>query len=182
MRKFEPGLTQAEQRDIAFHYISHTLLSAEPKLQPSWVRIADQHKNSIFFNVGCSCMIKEHDILVCVEFDKNLQTAIASFYNELSCHIDTADAWLEAYDNREKKLGHSNFTRWDDLMIWVSTQWRKIPILWKRFKMSTKLMFTGYAEWQMATIFKNSQHINDLIFALWWAKDMVEREGVEEDS
>lgn len=51
--------------------------------------------------------------------------------------------------------------------------------LWRRFKIACKVLFTGDCEFEGSFIFKNKEQVEELFFAILWAREKVEENDLK---
>lgn len=182
-KKHIQQLSEAEQRELAWEYVSKELTKrCQEKLEfaPTWTKTNSLHNGLIILETGCDCMGENHDLSIGIEHNREYNQAEISFWATMSCWYDTFDAWHDSYDAFKKRNGRHPETRWDDFIVWLTKWPRVIPIMWKRFKVACELFFHGTSEWEGGITFSTKEHIQDLIFSLWWGMERIERNNKSE--
>ena len=176
-RVFDPPLTESEQLQIACEYMANKQAQeAGEKIAyaPAWVKLSNQQHEFILLDTDCMCQGENHHVSSCVEWDKEEGQVHITLWAKLFCWHDTSRAWSDAFERREKRLGHLPLDTWDDFVIWFTKWPGVIACWWRRFKSACKLFFTGYAEWEGGITFNHDKHIGDFLAALWWARRQCE--------
>ena len=96
----------------------------------------EEFDDSIYYRLPCSCGSDDHDVTLEFEHDKKFPGML--------------------FLNMYKDLSWSSY--WGDVNIF--------QIIWRRIKISLRILFVGYIEVQESFIFKGEDHIDAFIEAL----------------
>ena len=106
---------------------------------------------SIMFRAECDCGHQDHDMTIDIEIDKNDIVSI-NFYKKMAVN---AYYWYDPND------------------LFFDRIIGKVKSVWKRIKVCTEILFTGFTKMESEFTFLEKEHIEDFIKALEYGKEKI---------
>ena len=119
------------------------------------VMMVDEYDKSLMFKSACECGDDDHDLTIDISFDKDNGMLEIWFFKKL----DT-----DAY------FGDYSYT--DPLLERI---WGKTKVLWKRVKIASQILFTGWYTLESVFLITDPEHLDDFIKTLTYGKARINK-------
>src|SRR4030042_6935067 len=119
------------------------------------IMLIDEWEKSLMFQAACECGDEEHHLTIDISCDKDNGLLEIWFFKKLE---------VDAYFGT---------CQYDDPAL--ERIWDKIKVLWKRVKIASRILFTGWYTLESVFLFTDPEHLNDFIKALNYGKNRIDK-------